>query len=501
VLLARRRIESERDTGRDRLRHLLAGEPWRRSDDRGQAWDARRHARDRRRPRRGLGSWARAPSTSPGRRSRAHPARDTQQPSQVTGPWSRPPCPCPRAASRGSRGGQPAVVNINTVTARGGPHAHREFFGDEFFRRFFGDAPSVSSSTQPRLGRHRGFSGICLTTPTSSSGPRRSRSSPPRAKKHKAKVVGLDKRTTSPCCGSRAAVLIPPPRSAIRQVKVGDWGTGHRLALRTPADGDGRHHQRQGPLHRAGQPVQALHPDGRRLNPGNSGGPLVNMSAEVIAINSAILSRSGGNAASAFPSRPHGQSDLQRAGGQGQDHGGWLGSPSRPLTPELAKSSGSRSQGVLVADVVKTARRQGRLASGDIRDRIRRQEGGRSQDLQKIVAVTAPGKGVPIKVWPRQERESLEIKSANARGDRPATEPGGKGKSLLGLDGAPGLRRSPASQPAHDRGVVVARVDEDSRPPRRACSRATSSARSTASGPLHAGLRAGDGRGSRGATA
>ena len=72
----------------------------------------------------------------------------------------------------------PAVVNINTVTARGGGRTPiEEFFGDEFFRRFFGDAPERSGAGTGAWAR--ASSSIppapCSPTRTSSSGRARSR--------------------------------------------------------------------------------------------------------------------------------------------------------------------------------------------------------------------------------------------------------------------------------------------------------------------------------------
>ena len=110
----------------------------------------------------------------------------------------------------------PAVVNINTVTRVSGRTPVEEFFGDEFFKRFFGDAPE-RQQVQRSLG-----SGVivdppasCSPTPTWSSAPPRSRSSTADGKKHKAKLVGVGQaRPTSPCSSSRAAGPTPRPTSA-----------------------------------------------------------------------------------------------------------------------------------------------------------------------------------------------------------------------------------------------------------------------------------------------
>jgi serine protease Do len=203
------------------------------------------------------------------------------------------------------------------------------------------------------------------------------------------------------------------------------------------------------------------------INPGNSGGPLVNMSGEVIGINSAILSRSGGNVGIGFsiPSNMAKRIYTELAA-KGKITRGWLGVSIQPLTPELAKSFGLKeAKGVLVADVIKDspADKAG-LTSGDILTEFDGKKVDVPQDLQKIVAVTTPGKGVPVKVWRDKSEKSLEIKIGETPDESAqASEQGGKGKSLLGLEARP-LTPEIARQLnlRTTEGVVVARVDEDS---------------------------------------
>src|SRR6266704_2619264 len=149
------------------------------------------------------------------------------------------------------------------------------------------------------------------------------------------------------------------------------------------------------------------------INPGNSGGPLVNMSGEVVGINSAILSRSGGNVGIGFsiPSNMAKRIYTELVA-RGKITRGWLGVSIQPLTPELAKSFGLKEpKGVLIADVVKDspADKAG-LASGDVLLEFDGKKVDVPQDLQKIVAVTAPGKGVPVKVWRDKGEKTLDIK-------------------------------------------------------------------------------------------
>jgi len=147
----------------------------------------------------GLGSWgasavdlARPPAHEP------TPARDTPTSSPLTGPVVPAALPVPSGSfSRIAEAVSPAVVNINTVTrGTAGRTPIEEFFGDEFFRRFFGDAPERQQQ-QRSLGSGVivDSSGICLTNAHVVERATEIEVVTAEGKKHKAKVVGLDRRT------------------------------------------------------------------------------------------------------------------------------------------------------------------------------------------------------------------------------------------------------------------------------------------------------------------
>ena len=203
------------------------------------------------------------------------------------------------------------------------------------------------------------------------------------------------------------------------------------------------------------------------INPGNSGGPLVNMSGEIVGINSAILSRSGGNVGIGFsiPSNMAKRIYTELVA-RGKITRGWLGVSIQPLTPELAKSFGLKEpKGVLIADVVKDspADKAG-LVAGDVLMEFDGKKLEAPQDLQKIVAVTAPGKGVPVKLWREKGEKTLEIKIGETPEETAQVEPsgGGKSKSLLGLETRP-ITPEIARQLnlRTTEGVLVARVEDE----------------------------------------
>jgi serine protease Do len=118
---------------------------------------------------------------------------------------------------------------------------------------------------------------------------------------------------------------------------------------------------------------------------------------------------------------------------------GWLGVSIQPLTPELAKGFGLKEpKGVLISDVVQDspAERAG-ISAGDIVIEFDKKKVEAPQDLQKAVAVTPPGKGVPVKVWRDKGEKTLEIKIGETPDETVALRSTNKGKSLLGLDVRP----------------------------------------------------------------
>jgi serine protease Do len=363
----------------------------------------------------------------------------------------------------------PAVVNINTFARGGGGRTPiEEFFGDEFLRRFFG-GETERQQQQRSLGSGVIVdpSGIALTNAHVVERATDIEVVTAEGKKHKAKLVGLDKRTDLAVLRLQGGGA-PYPAAVLGdsdKVKVGDWvlaiGSPFGLQQTVTAgiiSAKGRSIG-QGPFDDFLQTDAAI-------NPGNSGGPLVNMSGEVVGINSAILSRSGGNVGIGFsiPSNMAKRIYTELAA-KGKITRGWLGVSIQELTPELAKGFGLKEpRGVLIADVVKDspADRAG-LTSGDVLVEFDGKRVDTPQDLQKVVAATAPGKGVPVKVWREKGEKTLEIKLGETPEETAQLEPGGKGKSLLGLETrpiTPDIQRQLNLRTTD--GVIVARVEEES---------------------------------------
>jgi serine protease Do len=186
----------------------------------------------------------------------------------------------------------------------------------------------------------------------------------------------------------------------------------------------------------------------------------------VVGINSAILSRTGGNVGIGF-SIPVNMAKriYTELAAKGKVTRGWLGVSIQPLTTDLAKGFGLKdANGVLISDVVQDSpAAQAGIASGDIIIEFDRKKVDSPQELQKVVAATTPGRAVPLKVWRDKGEKMLEIKIGETPDETVALKSTSKGKGLLGLDVRP-ITPELARQLnlRNPDGVIVFSVDEDS---------------------------------------
>src|SRR6266849_3458911 len=168
----------------------------------------------------GLGSWgvrSRGPATPPG--SWSMPAVG-----QLAVALAAPPGPSASFAPVAEAVG-PAVVNINSVTRFSGRTPIEEFFGDEFFRRFFGDVPG-RQQVQRSLGSGVIVdpSGIVLTNAHVVERATDIEVTTADGKKHKAKVVGTDPKTDLAVLKLQGGGPYPAANLGDSdRVKVGDW--------------------------------------------------------------------------------------------------------------------------------------------------------------------------------------------------------------------------------------------------------------------------------------
>lgn len=148
------------------------------------------------------------------------------------------------------------------------------------------------------------------------------------------------------------------------------------------------------------------------LNPGNSGGPLLNLRGEVVGINTAIASRNGAFQGVGFAIPISMARDVASQLGQtGRVVRGWLGVAIRDLTQEDRRALGLQQRaGVLVAEVTPDgpAAAAG-LEAGDVILSVGGEPAGDVQRLRNLVARSGAGDEVPVHVWRDGEEETIQV--------------------------------------------------------------------------------------------
>ena len=321
----------------------------------------------------------------------------------------------------------PAVVNISTSSQRTqrqfeappshrGPHGPfgegdpREFW--EPFERFFGPQPK-REFRQRSLGS--GFvvdpEGLILTNNHVIENADEIVIRLDNEQEYKAKLVGRDSKTDIALLRIEGA---PDLKSVTLgdsdALRVGEWV----MAIGNPFGLD--HTVTSGIVSAKGRFIGAGNYDDyiqtdAAINPGNSGGPLANMQGEVVGINSAIFSRTGGNIGIGFAVPIDLVKELlPQLKEKGRVTRGWLGVLIQKVTPEIAESLGlEQARGALVADVVKDgpAAAAG-MKIGDVIIEYDGSEVRESSELPLMVARTPLGKQVEVKVL--RDKESLDVR-------------------------------------------------------------------------------------------
>jgi serine protease Do len=157
------------------------------------------------------------------------------------------------------------------------------------------------------------------------------------------------------------------------------------------------------------------------INRGNSGGPLFDMDGQVIGINTAIYSPSGGSIGIGF-AIPSNMAKLvvSQLRQYGHPRRGWLGVRIQEVTPDIAESLGlHQTQGALVAGVNPGGPAdEAHLRNGDV---ILSFNGAAVKDmhaLPRAVADTDVGKQVPVLIWRDGHRQTLTATLAEKPDDR-----------------------------------------------------------------------------------
>ncbi|WP_085464719.1 Do family serine endopeptidase [Mesorhizobium australicum] len=199
------------------------------------------------------------------------------------------------------------------------------------------------------------------------------------------------------------------------------------------------------------------------VNRGNSGGPAFNLNGEVVGINTAIFSPSGGNVGIAFAIPATTAKDVvAKLMDGGSIQRGWLGVQIQPVTDEIAESIGlDKPRGALVSEAQADgpAKAVG-IAAGDVIVSVDKKPVASPRELARLVGNIDPGKNVAVEVWRAGKSQTFDVKlgtlpgaqdRADATQDKAAPETG----SLEGF----GLTVTKAED---GKGLVVTDVEADS---------------------------------------
>lgn len=179
------------------------------------------------------------------------------------------------------------------------------------------------------------------------------------------------------------------------------------------------------------------------VNPGNSGGPLIDGSGAVVGINAQIFSQSGGYQGLAFAIPINVALKVKdQIVATGRASHAQLGVSAQDLNQALAESFGlSRPDGALIANVVPdSAAAKAGLMPGDVITEINGDTIIRSGDLSSRISLAMPGETVRLKVWRDKSAREMSVKlgraedTASAQAQRESdAQPGQLGLALRAL--------------------------------------------------------------------
>ena len=148
------------------------------------------------------------------------------------------------------------------------------------------------------------------------------------------------------------------------------------------------------------------------INRGNSGGPLFNTKGEVIGVNSAIYSPSGGSVGIGF-SIPSAfvENIVNQLNDTGMVERGWLGVQIQTVTDDIAEGLGlDEAYGALVSEVVEDspAQRAG-LQAGDVIINYDEKRVDEMRDLPRLVANTSTNSKIKLGIWRNESRLDVSV--------------------------------------------------------------------------------------------
>jgi serine protease Do len=351
---------------------------------------------------------------------------------------------------------------------------------ERFFRRFGGPdgmPPGMRGGPRGRgavTGQGSGFfisaDGFAVTNNHVVDGADKVEVTTDDGKTFSAKVIGTDARTDLALIKVEGGSNFPFAKLSDGKPRIGDWV----LAVGNPFGLGGT--VTAGIVSASGRdigngPYDDFIQIDAPVNKGNSGGPAFNTEGEVMGVNTAIYSPSGGSVGIAF-SIP--ASTVKTVIAQLKDKGsvsrGWIGVQIQPVTPEIADSLGmKKAEGALVAEPQANgpAAKAG-IESGDVITAVNGESVKDARELARTIGSLSPGSAVKLNVLHKGQDKTVNLSlgqlpnTVEAKAD---TDNGDKGGATRGTDVPKlGLTLAPANTVAGagKEGVVVTDVDPKS---------------------------------------
>ncbi len=380
----------------------------------------------------------------------------------------------------------PAVVNVFTTTApRQNTSQNRSPFDDPFFRRFFGDDfPGGGGEQQRRfrMPRQSGLGsgvivtedGYILTNNHVVENADEIKIALNDEREFTAKVVGRDDKSDVAVLKVDAKDLPYLHLANSDTLEVGDvvlaignpFGVGQTVTMGiVSATGRGN----------IGLDYEDFIQTDAAINPGNSGGPLIDAEGRLVGINTAIISRSGGNQGIGFAIPVNlARSVMESLVRDGRVVRGFMGVNIQDVDPALAKEFNFKdNDGALVADVTagSPAEKAG-LKAGDIITKFNGKPVRDSRHLKLQVAQISPNTKVPVEVLRDGSTKTLTVqlkefpRNELAAGSRRGSNDAGseaeetlKGVTVGNVDTR---AREQLNIPSDLKGAIVTGIDESS---------------------------------------
>ena len=338
---------------------------------------------------------------------------------------------------------------------------------ERFFKRF--GTPNAPSGPEVITGQGSGFfisaDGYAVTNNHVVEHAESVKVTTDDGKGYTAKVIGTDPRTDLALIKIEGGSNFPYVKLANSTPRVGDWV----LAVGNPFGLGGT--VTAGIVSARGRDIGAGPYDDfiqidAPVNKGNSGGPTFDVDGNVIGVNTAIYSPSGGSVGIAFAIPA---STVKNVVGQLRDRGvvtrGWIGVQIQPVTPEIADSMGlKKAAGALVAEpqpnspAVKAG-----IESGDVITAVNGTAVRDARELARRIGTMTPGTTIKLDVIHAGQQKTVSLTLGTLPNEKEAkNEPAPPSKSAdidvpkLGFKLAPADKVSGAS----DKGVVVTAISQ-----------------------------------------